>query len=138
MPLRVSVASSDGKFINQHFGHAEQFLIFDIDDEGNYEYIELRKNEPTCSGGNHTAGSMKNAVGVLDGVKVVLVAQIGPGASQNLLLSGIQSFSVPSYIDEALEKLGSSYAKKLKVAKSNSDQDTENQGDEVWSLLFFI
>ena len=29
MPLRVAVASSDGKFINQHFGHAEQFLIFD-------------------------------------------------------------------------------------------------------------
>jgi predicted Fe-Mo cluster-binding NifX family protein len=127
MPLRVAVASSDGKFINQHFGHAEQFLIFDIDAEGNYEYLELRKNDPTCSGGNHTAGSMKNAVGVLDGVKVVLVAQIGPGASQNLLLNGIQSFSVPSYIDEALEKLGASYAKKIKSAESNTAQDTETQ-----------
>ncbi|UTB32802.1 MAG: dinitrogenase iron-molybdenum cofactor biosynthesis protein [Methanobacterium sp. ERen5] len=129
MPLRVAVASSDGKFINQHFGHAEQFLIFDIDDGGNYEYLELRKNEPTCSGGNHTAGSMKSAVGVLDGVKVVLVAQIGPGATQNLLLNGIQSFSVPSYIDEALEKLGTSYSKKLKAAESNTDQNTENQND---------
>jgi nitrogen fixation protein NifX len=129
MPLRVAVASSDGKFINQHFGHAEQFLIFDIDDEGNYEYLELRKNEPTCSGGDHTAGSTNNAVGVLDGVKVVLVAQIGPGASQNLLLNGIQSFSVPSYIDEALEKLGTSYSKKLKAAESNTDQNTENQND---------
>ncbi len=129
MPLRVAVASSDGKFINQHFGHAEQFLIFDIDDEGNYEYLELRKNEPTCSGGNHTAGSMKNAVGVLDGVKVVLVAQIGPGASQNLLINGIQSFSVPSYIDEALEKLGASYAKKLKAAEASTDQDTETPSD---------
>jgi len=92
MVLKVAVASSDGKFINQHFGHAEQFLIFDIDDEGKYEYVELRKNEPTCSGGNHTAGSMKDAVSVLDEVKVVLVAQIGPGASQNLLMNGIQSF----------------------------------------------
>lgn len=117
MALRVAVASSDGKFINQHFGHAEQFLIFDIDDEGKYEYLELRKNAPTCSGGNHTAGSMKDAVGVLDGVKVVLVAQIGPGASQNLLMNGIQSFSVPSYIDEALEKLGASYTKKLQDAE---------------------
>lgn len=123
MPLRVAVASSDGKFINQHFGHAEQFLIFDIDDEGNYEYLELRKNEPTCSGGNHTAGSMKDAVGVLDGVKVVLVAQIGPGASQNLLNNGIQSFSVPSYIDEALKKLGASYVKKLEAAESNTNED---------------
>lgn len=122
MPLRVAVASSDGKFINQHFGHAEQFLIFDIDEEGEYEFIELRKNEPTCSGGNHTAGSMKNAVGVLDGVKVVLVAQIGPGASQNLLQNGIQSFSVPSYIDESLEKLGASYAKKKKEAISREDE----------------
>lgn len=127
MTIKVAVASSDGKFINQHFGHAEQFLIFEINDNGNYEYLELRKNEPTCSGGNHTAGSMNDAVDVLDGVKVVLVSQIGPGASHNLLVNGIQSFSVPSYIDEALEKLGAGYAKKLKNAESKDNAHTKEE-----------
>jgi nitrogen fixation protein NifX len=129
MPLRVAVASSDGKFINQHFGHAEQFLIFDIDNEGNYDYVELRKNEPTCSGGNHSAGSMKEAVDVLNGVKVVLAAQIGPGASQTLLANGIQSFSVPSYIDEALKKLGASYRKEDKycnILKNETSEESNN------------
>jgi nitrogen fixation protein NifX len=129
MSLRAAVASSDGKFINQHFGHAEQFLIFDIDDEGKYEYVELRKNKPTCSGGDHTAGSMQDAVNLLEGVNVVLVAQIWPGASQNLLLNGIQSFSVPSYIDEALEKLGASYMKKKKQAISKDNQNSEESNE---------
>lgn len=111
MSFRVAVASSDGKFINQHYGHAEQFLIFDIDDEGKYNFVEIRKNEPSCTGGNHTNGALKNTIDIIKDVKVVLVAQIGPGASQSLLLNGIQPFMVPTFIDEALEKLASKYIK---------------------------
>ena len=123
MSIRVAVASSDGKFINQHFGHAQQFLIFDIDDEGKYEFIELRKNEPTCSGGNHTAGALEDTLNILEGVKIVLVAQIGPGASQNLLLNGIQSFMVPMYIDEALEKLAVKYIEKKNQAEKSKKEE---------------
>ena len=46
MAYKVAVTSSDGKFINQHFGRAQQFLIFEIDDEGDYKFLELRKNDP--------------------------------------------------------------------------------------------
>ena len=28
--LRIAVASKDGISINQHFGHAREFLIFDV------------------------------------------------------------------------------------------------------------
>ncbi|MBP2045245.1 NifB/NifX family molybdenum-iron cluster-binding protein [Methanobacterium aggregans] len=49
--IRVAVASSDGKYVNQHFGHAGQFLIFDVDRSGNYEFLELRENVPSCKGG---------------------------------------------------------------------------------------
>ena len=31
MTIRVAVGSSDGKYINQHFGHSQKFLIFDIE-----------------------------------------------------------------------------------------------------------
>ncbi len=33
MTIRVAVGSSDGKYVNQHFGHAQKFLIFDIERE---------------------------------------------------------------------------------------------------------
>ena len=65
MKTRVAVASSDGKYVNQHFGRATQFLIFEMghdqDREDNdnpmdpgdhceYRFIELRRNEPSCPG----------------------------------------------------------------------------------------
>ncbi|WP_272942742.1 NifB/NifX family molybdenum-iron cluster-binding protein [Methanobacterium formicicum] len=46
MPIRVAAASSDGKYVNQHFGKADKFLIFDIKDNGEHEFIELRETAP--------------------------------------------------------------------------------------------
>ncbi len=40
--MRTTVASSDGKNVNMHFGMAREFLIFDVND-GN---MELRETIP--------------------------------------------------------------------------------------------
>ncbi len=117
MLFRVAVASNDGKIINQHFGHAKQFLIFDIDDKGNFEFIELRENVPSCSGGKHSSGSMESTIELIKDVDIVLVSQIGPGASQSLISNGIQPYMMPTYIDEALEKLGSKFVNEKKTVK---------------------
>jgi predicted Fe-Mo cluster-binding NifX family protein len=111
MVLRVAVASTDGKFINQHFGHAPQFLIFDINDDGSYEFLELRENAPSCTGGNHASGALKGTLDIIKDSQVVLVSQIGPGASQFLLSHGIQPFMIPTFIDEALNKLAARVTK---------------------------
>ena len=111
MSVRVAVASSDGKFINQHFGHAQQFLVFDLNDQGKFKFLELRENVPTCSGGNHTAGAMEDTFNLINDANIVLISQIGPGVSQFLLSKGIQPFMIPTYIDEALEKLAIRIAK---------------------------
>lgn len=105
MSLRVAVASNDGKFVNQHFGHAQIFLIFDLNDTGKFEFLETRENIPTCSGGDHSKSSMDYTLDILKDTDIVLVSQIGPGASQCLISNGIQPFMMPTYIDEALEKL---------------------------------
>ena len=117
MSLRVAVASNDGKFVNQHFGHAQVFLIFDLDDDGKFEFIETRENIPTCNGGDHTKSSIDRTLDLLKDTNIVLVSQIGPGASQHLISNGIQPFMMPTYIDEALEKL----AIKLKKDKNLSN-----------------
>lgn len=126
MAVRVAVASSDGKFINQHFGHAQQFLIFEIDDEGKYEFIELRENVPTCSGGDHTSGALESTLDIIKDTQIVLISQIGPGASQFLLLNGIQPYMIPTFIEEALDKLS---ARLVKTTRDNVDdpKTEENQ-----------
>jgi nitrogen fixation protein NifX len=111
MSVRVAVASNDGKFINQHFGHAETFIIFDLNDNGKFEFLEKRENIPTCNGGEHSQNSMDTTLDLLKDTDIVLVSQIGPGASQCLISNGIQPYMMPMYIDEALEKLVSKLEK---------------------------
>lgn len=105
MPLRVAVASSDGKYVNQHFGHARQFLIFDLQENGKYKFIELRKNTPSCSGGASNDNARKKTLKLLKDIDVVLVSQIGPGAAESLISRGIKPYKMPTFIVEALREL---------------------------------
>jgi nitrogen fixation protein NifX len=107
MSVRVGVASNDGKYINQHFGHAKQFMIFDLKDDGTFKFIEIRQNSPSCQGGDHSYGSLEETLGILSDVDYVMVSQIGPGASQYLLSKNIQPLMTPGFIEEELNKLGS-------------------------------
>ncbi len=50
--MRVAVVSSDGKVINQHFGKAARFLIFEVGD-GKTELVESREYTPVCGSGEN-------------------------------------------------------------------------------------
>ncbi len=104
MSYKVAVASSDGKFVNQHFGRAGQFLIFEIADD-QYYFVELRENIPSCDGEEHHENAMEKTIQLIEDCQVVLASQIGPGAIRQLEEKGIKSFGVRDFIDQALEKL---------------------------------
>ncbi|MDP4094184.1 MAG: NifB/NifX family molybdenum-iron cluster-binding protein [Bacillota bacterium] len=107
MAVKVAVASSDGKFINSHFGRTKQFLIFTINN-GKYEFLELRKNVPACSFGEHTENGLAETVKLLEDCNIVLASNIGLGAVEALQLKGIKAYSITGFIDQVLVKLGAS------------------------------
>ncbi len=45
--LKLAIASSDGKVINQHFGKARKFIVIESDGE-NIKVLDVRKNKPAC------------------------------------------------------------------------------------------
>lgn len=100
--MRVAVASSDGKVVNQHFGRATRFLIFELERDGEFKYITTRENVPPCSGGEHDPGLLNNTVNLLLDCQAVLVSQIGPGAEKLLLAKGIKAMQRPNFIEAAL------------------------------------
>jgi predicted Fe-Mo cluster-binding NifX family protein len=104
MSYKIAVASSDGKVVNQHFGKADQFLIFDADDEG-YRFLELRKSTPPCNAFEHDENALEQAAYRLSDCRVLLAARIGPGAQVALEARGIASFAVTELIDTALNKI---------------------------------
>ena len=115
MSIKVAVASSDGKYINQHFGMASQFLIFELDDDGTHKFLELRENKPACSTEGHSELSMEESVKLISDCQAVLAGQIGPGAIDILLKNNIDPYLAPTFIEDALKEL----AGIIKTKKNN-------------------
>jgi predicted Fe-Mo cluster-binding NifX family protein len=113
MSWRVAVTSADGVLINQHYGHARWFFIYDLRVDGSATLVERREVEPWCNSAGHGdtgAGDSGIAQDIAD-CTAVLTARIGPPARKKLELAGISVFEEQSAIDEALNKLARYYAK---------------------------
>jgi len=102
MPIKVAVASSDGKYVNQHFGKAQQFLIIEIKDNGEKKFIELRETAPRCGADDELK---EKTIDLIADCDILLVSQIGPGAQKKLIKKGVKPVLMPIFIDEALDKL---------------------------------
>lgn len=104
MAIRAAVASTDGKVINQHFGKAEFFLIFELfGDE--FKYIEKREVAPCCHMGEHSDNAFENAAKALSDCAVIIVSRIGTGAADYLESRGFAVYESPFPIIKVLEML---------------------------------
>ncbi|WP_058302287.1 NifB/NifX family molybdenum-iron cluster-binding protein [Gorillibacterium timonense] len=105
MTYQVAVASLDGVRINQHFGRAERFLIYQIDGSGQAACIEEREVKRACGYGSHEEDSLLASAAALADCSFALVARIGPGAEKILAKQGVKAFEIADSIPNALEKL---------------------------------
>lgn len=78
-PVLMAVATSGQGVINQHFGHATEFLIYEASPKG-VRFISHRKVDQYCIG-NDTCGEKESALAgsirALEGCEVVLCSKIG-------------------------------------------------------------
>jgi len=116
---KVAVASTDGITINEHFGKAKEFWIYEVNETGAYTFLE-RREIPQDINASHTHAASK-AIGLLTDVEVVLAAQIGRHAESELQAKGILSLSVTSSVDKALV----AYGKRGKYIRGNAAQRAE-------------
>ena len=112
MSWRVAVTSADGVLINQHYGHAAWFLIYDIGTDGTCTLVEKRAVDPWCnSAGRADAEDGHSGIaGDITDCAAVLTARIGPPARKKLELAGIAVFEEQAPIDDALKKLARYYS----------------------------
>ncbi len=78
-PVLMAVATKGGGVINEHFGHAREFLVYEASPTG-VRFISHRKTIPYCEGGD-TCGDGESALDVtlreLAGCEVVLCSKVG-------------------------------------------------------------
>jgi nitrogen fixation protein NifB len=87
----MAVATSGGGVINQHFGHATEFLIYEAS-PNDVRFIGHRKVEIYCEGGA-TCGDgetvLQKTIRALEGCEAVLCSKIGYEPWEQLEEAGI-------------------------------------------------
>ena len=108
MSVKIAFATSDRKAVNQHFGAAEAFAIYEVS-EHDAKLIEVAEFIETAMDGHE--GKLAAKVELLGDCAAVYCNAAGASAIQQLLAGGIQ----PMRVDEgsAIEELLSGLQKNL-------------------------
>jgi predicted Fe-Mo cluster-binding NifX family protein len=85
--MKIAVASSDGERVDQHFGQAQHFLIFQMGKSG-LEFVELREKSKNPIYDHEYR--WKRGLEILKDCKVVFCRRIGDEPRQKLLENGIE------------------------------------------------
>lgn len=105
--MLIAVASKDGKEINQHFGHAERFLIYEVEQNA-VKLVDEKKVDRYCSfDPEHPLRGhiLKGIADALRGCRAVATAQIGEHPRGELENLGIEPFTVSGPIKPTLLEL---------------------------------
>ncbi len=104
MTVKIAFATSDRKAVNQHFGAAESFAIYELG-EAETRLIEVAEFIETAMDGHE--GKLAAKVELLGDCAAVYCNAVGASAIQQLLTASIQPMRVEegSLIDELLSGL---------------------------------
>jgi predicted Fe-Mo cluster-binding NifX family protein len=102
MNKRIAVASIDGTYIDQHFGSARIFQIFDISDAG-CNLVESRRTEAFCNG--HCEGGFDHLLEALKDCDAIFVSRIGQGAAAFVIQRGKRVFEAFGPVEEVIEQI---------------------------------
>ena len=105
--MLIAVASKDGREINQHFGHAERFLIYDVAD-GDARLVDEKKVERYCTyDADHPmrAHVLQAIADALSGCRAIVCAQVGQAPQMEMERLGIDTFVADGAIKTTLVEL---------------------------------
>jgi nitrogen fixation protein NifX len=112
--MKVAFATTDGKNVDEHFGRAGKFAIYEITGEG-YHFVEIRKFSDgmdksvtdTKDMGPLHDNAVQSKIDHLADCKLVFMTEIGGPSAARLVKKGMMPMKVkePVAIENALEKL---------------------------------
>jgi nitrogen fixation protein NifB len=94
--LLVAVATKGGGRVNEHFGHAREFQIYEASTKG-IAFVGHRKVEAYCMGGFGEDATLDGVIAALEGVGAVLCAKVGDCPSEMLAEAGIVASDAHAY-----------------------------------------
>lgn len=87
--ILVAVATKGGGIVNQHFGHAKEFQIFEVD-ANEAKFVGHRKIDQYCQGGYGEEATLDHVIQAISDCKAVLASKIGGCPQEELKKAGLQ------------------------------------------------
>ncbi len=100
----IAAASSDGEHIDEHFGRAESFYIFTLNEGEDPHFDSIRHSPAACLGGLHYEPDLQAHAAAFADCDIMIVSRVGECAERLLNSFGVQVFQLPGRIDDAIFK----------------------------------
>ncbi|MDR3091825.1 MAG: diguanylate cyclase [Clostridiales bacterium] len=100
--MRAAFASIDGTRVDQHFGRARYWRIYDINENGG-TFVEARRTEPTCAGS--CDGGFERILAAVEDCGAVFVLKIGEGAAAFMISRGKRVFEAEGEVEAIIARL---------------------------------
>ena len=104
----VAVATKGQGQINEHFGHAKEFQIYELSTSG-AKFVGHRRVDLYCQGGYGDEDSLETVIRAINDCVAVFVAKIGGCPKNDLIKAGIEP--VDQYAYEFIEQSAIIYFK---------------------------
>jgi nitrogen fixation protein NifB len=124
--ILVAVATKGSGRINEHFGHATEFQIYELSTSG-AKFVGHRRVDLYCQGGYGEDDALETVIRAINDCTAVFVAKIGHCPKDDLIKAGIDP--VDQYAYEFIEQSAIAYFKDY-LAKVKSGEITHvTRGD---------
>ena len=138
MTLRIAFASDDRTRVNQHFGAAEGFAVYDIGTD-RAQLAGVGEFPPETMDGNEDKLAAK--IQFLHGCTAVFVLAIGASAIKQLMAAGVQPVRITGsdriedivlYVQEGMRDGGVPWIDKALAGQRKDDARFARMADEGW------
>jgi nitrogen fixation protein NifB len=121
--ILIAVATKGGGRINEHFGHAREFQIYEVSTAGS-KFVGHRRVDNYCQGGYAEEDSLETVTRAINDCQAVFVARIGGCPREGLKSAGIEP--VDRFALEYIEQSAIAYFKEY-LGRVRSGEVEHNQ-----------
>jgi nitrogen fixation protein NifB len=124
--ILAAVATKGSGLINEHFGHAKEFQIYELSTAG-AKFVGHRRVDLYCQGGFGDEDSLETVIRAINDCHAVFVAKIGGCPKGDLAKAGIEA--VDEFAHEFIEKSAISWFKAYLEKVKSGEIVHEARGD---------
>nr|BAF47147.1 NifB [Zehria sp. KO68DGA] len=109
--ILLAVATKGNRLVNQHFGHAKEFQIFEVDGV-DVKFVAHRKVDHYCQSGYGEEATLDNIIKSISDCKGVLASKIGHCPQEELRKAGLEPYEAYDVIDNVAINFYKEYMQK--------------------------